>query len=206
VSITGRINKEVKSMNTSKVATISRWALAGLCAVLLMIASLGFAQTFPDVDGDGVPDAEDNCLTAPNADQRDVDRDGVGDACDLTPSDDADNGHLIINPKTLNLKSKGRVVTTFIELPSSFDPAAIDVTSLLLEGALPVVIPPTPKVGDGDGDGTADLMVKFSRRNLIALLCETHRDKGEIELRVTGNVDGDPFEVRGTVRIQGQCP
>jgi hypothetical protein len=53
-----------------------------------MIASPGLAQTFPDVDGDGVADAEDNCLTVPNADQRDVDGDGLGDACDLTPSDD----------------------------------------------------------------------------------------------------------------------
>ena len=117
-----------------------------------------------------------------------------------------DNGHLVITPKTLNLKSHGRVVTTFIELPSAYDPAAIDVSSLRLEGSLPMAVPPTPKFGDGDGDGTADLMVKFSRRNLIALLCETGEIEGEIELRVTGNVDGHPFEMRGTVRIQGQCP
>jgi hypothetical protein len=49
-------------------------------------------------------------------------------------------------------------------------------------------------------------MVKFSRRQLIAFLCETNKDMGEIELRVTGTVDGEPFEVRGTVRVQGQCP
>jgi hypothetical protein len=197
---------EVDSMTALKTATIRQWALAGLCAGLLMSASPGLAQAFPDVDADGVPDAEDNCLTVSNADQTDADGDGLGDACDLTPSDDADNGHLVINPKTLNLKSKGRVVTTFVELPPSYDPAAIEVNSLLLEGTLPMVIPPTPKSGDGDGDGTADLMVKFSRRRLIALLCETNKDAGEIALRVTGAVDSDPFEVRGTVRVQGQCP
>lgn len=193
-------------MTMLKTATLRRWALTGLCAGLLMSAPPGLAQTFPDADADGVPDAEDNCLMVSNADQTDSDEDGFGDACDLTPFDDADNGHLVINPKTLNLKSKGRVVTTFIELPSSYDPAAIEVNSLLLEGRLPKVIPPTPKSGDGDGDGTADLMVKFSRRQLIALLCETNKDAGEIELRVTGTVDDDPFEVRGTVRVQGQCP
>lgn len=37
----------------------------------------------PDADGDGVPDAGDNCPTVANADQADADRDGVGDACEV---------------------------------------------------------------------------------------------------------------------------
>jgi HYR domain/Thrombospondin type 3 repeat len=36
-------------------------------------------------DGDGVPDAADNCPGTANADQADADRDGTGDACDPTP-------------------------------------------------------------------------------------------------------------------------
>jgi Thrombospondin type 3 repeat/RTX calcium-binding nonapeptide repeat (4 copies) len=39
----------------------------------------------PDGDGDGVPDSEDNCPGASNADQADADDDGIGDACDTTP-------------------------------------------------------------------------------------------------------------------------
>jgi len=35
-----------------------------------------------DTDGDGVPDAVDNCLQIPNLDQTDTDGDGEGDACD----------------------------------------------------------------------------------------------------------------------------
>jgi hypothetical protein len=38
-----------------------------------------------DTDGDGVPDAEDNCPTIPNPGQEDTDGDGVGDACDTCP-------------------------------------------------------------------------------------------------------------------------
>jgi hypothetical protein len=41
-----------------------------------------------DSDGDGIPDADDNCPTTPNADQVDTDGDGIGDACD--PDDDND--------------------------------------------------------------------------------------------------------------------
>jgi Thrombospondin type 3 repeat len=35
-----------------------------------------------DGDGDGVPDATDNCPTVPNPSQADADGDGIGDACD----------------------------------------------------------------------------------------------------------------------------
>lgn len=38
-----------------------------------------------DTDGDGVPDAIDNCPTIPNPDQHDQDGDGRGDVCDLCP-------------------------------------------------------------------------------------------------------------------------
>lgn len=36
----------------------------------------------PDQDKDGIPDFRDNCPAVPNPDQRDVDRDGIGTACE----------------------------------------------------------------------------------------------------------------------------
>jgi len=39
----------------------------------------------PDDDGDGIPDAADNCPQTINLGQRDTDRDGVGDVCDPEP-------------------------------------------------------------------------------------------------------------------------
>ncbi|HEU5430607.1 MAG TPA: malectin domain-containing carbohydrate-binding protein, partial [Thermomicrobiales bacterium] len=39
----------------------------------------------PDADGDGVPDAVDNCPGYPNPDQADADGDGYGDVCDGSP-------------------------------------------------------------------------------------------------------------------------
>jgi hypothetical protein len=42
-----------------------------------------YARTFAfDSDGDGVPDASDNCQLVANPDQADRDGDGIGDACD----------------------------------------------------------------------------------------------------------------------------
>jgi hypothetical protein len=38
-----------------------------------------------DADGDGVPDATDNCPAVANPDQADADGDGAGDACDASP-------------------------------------------------------------------------------------------------------------------------
>jgi hypothetical protein len=43
-------------------------------------------RTDLDADGDGVPNAEDNCPATLNPTQDDGDGDGVGDACDLCPT------------------------------------------------------------------------------------------------------------------------
>ncbi len=39
----------------------------------------------PDADKDEIEDAKDNCINAPNPDQKDTDKDGLGDACDNCP-------------------------------------------------------------------------------------------------------------------------
>lgn len=45
-------------------------------------------QPIPDNDHDGVLNSRDNCPAAANADQRDGDGDGVGDACDIDDDND----------------------------------------------------------------------------------------------------------------------
>jgi len=47
--------------------------------------AVGFFGIRLERDGDGVPDARDNCPGTANADQADADGDGTGDACDSTP-------------------------------------------------------------------------------------------------------------------------
>jgi hypothetical protein len=64
--------------------------------------SLGGWSTYHytgDFDGDGVPDATDNCPTVYNPDQADTDGDGIGDACD--------NCKFIPNPGQSDINGNG---------------------------------------------------------------------------------------------------
>ncbi len=89
-----------------------------------------------------------------------------------------------IAPDVLNLKSKGNVITAYIELPYGFAPDKIDTTTIMLNGIIPSLEKPIA-LGDYDNDGIADLMVKFDREKVKQLFI----DSGEkIEVQVAGSV------------------
>lgn len=105
-----------------------------------------------------------------------------------------------IKPDTLNLKSNGRWVTAYIELPEDYDVSNIYVSSILLEDIIPAESHPIER-GDYDSDGIPDLMVKFNRTILQNLLKERNQT-GYVSLNVTGNLnDGTSFEGQDTIRV-----
>jgi hypothetical protein len=73
-----------------------------------------------------------------------------------------------IRPDTLNLESKGRWITAYIEPPEDNHPEGIEISTVRISDidGNPVDIPaqerPT-EIGDYDDDGIPDLMVKFDR-------------------------------------------
>ena len=101
-----------------------------------------------------------------------------------------------INPDTLNLKSEGKWITCYIELPEGYDVADIDVSTIKIEGGVTAALHPST-IGDNDGDGVGDLMVKFDRGEVQDIL-ETGN---EIEMSISGEVDGIPFEGNDTIRV-----
>lgn len=102
-----------------------------------------------------------------------------------------------IDPDTLNLASKGKWITCYIGLPEGHDVADIDPSTVLLDGTIQAELKPT-EIGDYDEDGTADLMVKFSRAGVGASLSAGD----EVKLTITGELlDGTPFEGSDTIRV-----
>lgn len=102
------------------------------------------------------------------------------------------------DPDTLNLKSKGRWATVYIELPNGYDVGEIDASTVLLEDAIsPVqdqkygfVAHDVSYVVDHDGDGIMERMLKFLRSEVHAIV-----SPGVYNFKVSGELeDGTEFE------------
>jgi hypothetical protein len=114
-----------------------------------------------------------------------------------------------IDPDTLNLRSWGNWITAYIEFPEGYDVADIDVSSILLNGTIPVCRCAPTAVGDYDSDGISDLMVKFFRLRVICfILCHINiaelLEEGcmTVPLTLTGKLsDGTLFEGSDAIRI-----
>lgn len=64
------------------VSTTMGWPSSTCVSVRNAYAGVGLMD--PDLDGDTIPDPEDNCPQTPNQNQADTDHDGLGDACEST--------------------------------------------------------------------------------------------------------------------------
>ena len=107
-----------------------------------------------------------------------------------------------LNPNTLNLKSKGKWITCYIELSEGYSVEGIDVGSIKLivtGGEFPVDLEAPTTINDYDGDGIPERMVKFDRSEVATTLSPG----ATVELTVTGELtDGTLFEGSDTLRVK----
>ena len=100
-------------------------------------------------------------------------------------------------PDTLNLKSKGRWVTSYIELPVGYDIDTIDLEGIRLNDQIPITHKPI-EIGDYDENGIPDLMVKFDRSAVQSILGVGEK----VKITITGKlINGKPFEGRDIIRV-----
>jgi hypothetical protein len=109
-----------------------------------------------------------------------------------------------VDPDSLNVYSRGRWITCYIELPENYSVSEINVTSILLNQTISAEAHPTG-IGDEDDDGILDLMVKFNRTDVKSLVMANTSMASrftEVVFTITGCMqDGILFQGSDTTRI-----
>ncbi len=147
-----------------------------------------------DDDYDTICDDVDNCPADFNPDQADKNSDGIGNVCDPSYSIDDD---MEILPDVINVSSRGKYITSHIDFPVGYSLEEVDVDSILLLNALPVldyVI------------NSQKIIAKFSRQDLIDLFVKMNLVyPADVEVTLTGNFfDGTPFTGEDTIKVVGR--
>ena len=111
--------------------------IAGILVVFFgfgIIFSSGISTFFTESQyADDIP-TDKNIDDTPHKDKPDQDKDKDNDIVIAS---------LRVNPNTLNLKSKGKWITAYIELPEGYSVENIDLSTVLLNNEIPAEEKPT---------------------------------------------------------------
>ncbi|MFH2070069.1 MAG: hypothetical protein ABIJ11_02495 [Elusimicrobiota bacterium] len=108
------------------------------------------------------------------------------------------------DPDTLNLRSEGRFVTVYIEMPPGYSPTEIDIRTVhicAINGTdvspIQCLLFPTG-ITDEDSDGQKELMVKFDREAIGSVLTPAEN----VKISFAGDfITGDTFVGNDTIRV-----
>jgi parallel beta-helix repeat protein len=108
-----------------------------------------------------------------------------------------------IQPQTLNLMSKGRWITAYIELLEGYNVSDIDTATIMLNNTIPIDLEAPIEIGDYDNDTILDLMVKFDRATVCNFILSRGIKYGNVTLMLSGKLyDGTLFEGYDTIRVR----
>jgi hypothetical protein len=138
----------------------------------------------------------------------------VGDgSVSNVPEEETLQADVDVNPDTLNLKSNGEWITVYIELPEGYDVNMVSDVLLSVPTGVDSYMfvhccEAPSSVGDYDGDGVADIMVKFDRSEVIELLGaedvvdESFGNDDDVTLMVSGTVLDSFFAGADTIKVK----
>lgn len=111
-----------------------------------------------------------------------------------------------VAPDTLNLKSRGKWVAGYIELPEGYDVNDIDFSSIRLNDTIAIDYSAPIIVGDHDHDGITDLSVRFDRSRIIVWLEATDNfedtiNDDEVTLELIGEITEATFVGYDIIKI-----
>ena len=170
-----------------------------------LVAFVGFGLVFSsglgiyitetqNQDDDILENITDN---PPPKDPPDPNKDDKGDDDKDDNKDDMDTikAYITIHPHVLNLKSKGKWITVFIELPLEYSVEDIYQESVQFNYEIYAEEKPT-QIGDFNNNGLLELMVKFDRSSVISLLMLEELN----EVSFSGKLS-DGIEFEGTCEV-----
>jgi len=116
-----------------------------------------------------------------------------------------------ISPDTLNLKSRGKWITAYIQLPEGHSAADVDASTILLNGTISPVLGPkygfvtnsSEYLADHNNDGILERMVKFNRTQFAEYTLSKGIAHGNVTLTLTGQLnDKKAFEGSDVVGVR----
>jgi len=112
------------------------------------------------------------------------------------------NATIDANPDTVNLISKGKWITVYIELPESYNISDINVSTIMLNDTVPVDLSAPIAVGDYDNDTIPDLTVCFNWTDVTNYILSKGIVFGNITLEVSGKLyNGIVFTGTDTILV-----
>ena len=137
-----------------------------------------------------------------NDEGEEIDHNVIDGLFEFKPAPLVINATVDVNPQALNLRSKGKWITAYIELPEGYNVSDIDVSTIMLNDTVPVDLSAPIAIGDFNNDTIPDLMVCFNWTEVTDYILSEGMVFGNVSLEISGRLfDGTIFTGTDTILV-----